>query len=221
MKCKNCGKELREDLRFCLGCGAPAADAKDEYKVTLCADGKYRWRYDASLYTNLSIYFIVWKIFFWIITVGFAVMALIDLINGDTDLLTGALKMYGVIAGGMTVFTLLCYYIYALYMGGKYCVEFVMDEKGVDHKQIPSQAKKAKKLGAAAAAAGAARGSLSSAGAGVNSMRTSMYSEFSRVKKVKAYKRRNVIKVNQTLSHNQVYARDEDFDFVKDALPRA
>ncbi|MBO4501348.1 MAG: zinc ribbon domain-containing protein, partial [Clostridia bacterium] len=122
MKCRNCGKAVPKGAPACPECGAAAADVRDEYKVTLCADGKYRWRYDASLYTNLSIYFIVWKIFFWIITAGFGIMALFDLINGDTDLITGALKMYGIIAGGMTVFSLLCYYIYALYMGGKYCV---------------------------------------------------------------------------------------------------
>lgn len=228
MKCKNCGKELREGIRFCDECGAPTgaafadietANAENRIEhsgnIVKGADGKYRWRYDMSLYSNLSIYAIVWKIFFWIMTAGFGIMAIVDLINGDFEYLLDVLKMYGIFVGGMTVFTLLCYYIYAIFMGGKYCVEFEMDEKGINHKQTAAQAKKARKLGAATAIAGGAGGSLTAAGVGLNSMRTEMYSEFDRVRKVKAYPRRHTIKINQKLSHNQVYAAKEDFDFVK------
>ena len=45
-----------------------------------------------------------------------------------------------------------------------------------------------------------------------------MYTDFSSVRKVKAYPRRGLIKVNQLLSHNQVYAEREDFDFVLDYI---
>ena len=41
-----------------------------------------------------------------------------------------------------------------------------------------------------------------------------MYSEFGKVRSVKACRRRNLIKVNEVLNHNQVYAEKEDFDFV-------
>ena len=228
MKCRKCGKELREGMRYCDECGAPTGAALADIETASAennvghsknivkgADGKYRWRYDVSLYSNLSIYFIVWKIFFWILTAGFGIMAIVDLVNGDYGNLPEVLKMYGIFTGAMTAFTLFCYYIYAAFIGGKYCVEFEMDEKGVNHKQVAAQAKKVKKLGAVTAAAGGARGSLTAVGAGLNATRTEMYSEFDRVRRVKAYPRRNTIKVNQKLSHNQVYAAKEDFDFVK------
>ena len=48
----------------------------------------------------------------------------------------------------------------------------------------------------------------------MNGARTEMYSEFGKVRSVKACRRRNLIKVNGLLNHNQVYTEKEDFDFV-------
>ena len=45
-----------------------------------------------------------------------------------------------------------------------------------------------------------------------------MYSEFDKVRKVKSYPRRGLIKVNERFSHNQVYVFSEDFDFVNDYI---
>lgn len=41
-----------------------------------------------------------------------------------------------------------------------------------------------------------------------------MYSEFSKVREIKAYPKTNGIKVNGLLEHNQIYAEKEDCDFV-------
>ena len=195
--------------------GDGAGASRPSRNITLGEDGVYRWRYDLNLFTDPTVAALVWKIFFWIITAGIGIMALIDLFKWNTDALLGDLKAYGIAIGVMTALTALGYLLYAAVMGGKYCVEFEMDEKGILHKQTASQAKKAKKLGAVTAAVGAARGSLSTAGAGLAATRTEMKTEFSAVKKVKAYPRRHLIKLNETLSHNQVYAADEDFEFVK------
>ena len=65
---------------------------------------------------------------------------------------------------------------------------------------------------------GLAAGKPSMVGAGIASQRTEMYTEFARVRKVKVYPRRQVIKVNQRLMHNQVYALPEDFEFVKEFI---
>ena len=100
-------------------------------------------------------------------------------------------------------------------MGGKYIVEFEMDETGFVHRQIASQAEKAKKIGRAAMTAGAASGTHGAFAAGIAAQRTEMYTEFAKVKKVSPYPRRHVIKVKETLEHNQIYAADEDFAFVQ------
>ena len=45
-----------------------------------------------------------------------------------------------------------------------------------------------------------------------------MYTTFECVRKVRLYPRRCTIKLTEGLSHNQVYAAKEDFDFVRDYI---
>ncbi len=35
--------------------------------IVLCADGKYRWTYELSLWKDASIFLLVWKILFFVI----------------------------------------------------------------------------------------------------------------------------------------------------------
>ena len=180
-------------------------------------NGTYTWTYEYNLYKNSSIFFLIWRIFFFIILAIFAFLTIHDAISFDDffpDRLLTNLKFFGYFIAGMTAVSGLAYLIYAASMGGKYIVDFTMDEKGINHAQIPAQANKAKKLGRTAFAAGAASGRFGAMSAGIASQRTEMYSEFAKVKKIKAYRRRGRIKVNETLNHNQVYVFKEDFDFV-------
>ncbi len=185
--------------------------------ITLCKDGKYRWIYELHLFKTPIIFMLVWKILFFIFLMIFAFVFIADFVNwGFTaERIKESLRFSGFFLLGMTVVTALGYSVYAALMGGKYCVMFEMDEKGINHKQIPAQAKKAKKIAGATALAGAASGRLTTVGAGINSARTEMYSDFSRVRKVKAFPALNLIKVNGRLSRNQIYASKEDFEFVK------
>ena len=185
--------------------------------ITLCKDGKYRWIYELHLFKTPIIFMLVWKILFFIFLMIFAFVFIADFVSwGFTaERIKESLRFSGFFLLGMTVVTALGYSVYAALMGGKYCVMFEMDEKGINHKQIPAQAKKAKKIAGATALAGAASGRLTTVGAGINSARTEMYSDFSRVRKVKAFPALNLIKVNGRLSRNQIYASKEDFEFVK------
>ncbi len=197
-----------------------ARKKKATYEMT-CENNEYRWRYDMSLIKNPTILIMIWKIFGFIclgIFLFSQLMSINSSIYGVKDFLNNT-KYFAIFTGGMMVLCLLGYLLYAALMGGKYCVEFTMDENGVLHKQIATQAKKAKKIGMATAAAGALSGRPSTISAGVMSAsRTSMRTEFYKVKKIKVYKRRNVIKVNAPFNKNQVYVRDEDFDFVCDYI---
>lgn len=189
-------------------------------RVTLCEDGKYRWRYDVNLFKDLRFFWLVWKILFAAFMIIFLFVFISDAINwGLTqERIIYNLKFLAYFLVGMTGVSSLGYSVYATVMGGKYCVVFEMDEIGINHRQTDAQAKKAKKLGAITALGGAATGSLSTTGVGINATRTEMYSEFARVKKVKPYPRKNTIKVNETLNHNQVYVQKADFDFVQNYI---
>ena len=187
-------------------------------EVTLCDDGKYRWVYEMNMITNPTIFLTVFKIFFWIILVMWAVFGLILYVFvGDWEGLWGMTKAALIGMGIMAVLTLLGVLVLAIIYGGKYIVLFEMDENEVAHIQVPRQFKKAQALGAIAALAGGAAGHLSTAGAGLlSATKNSSTSEFKNVRSVKAHRRLHVIKVSQLLNRNQVYVPDADFDFVYD-----
>ena len=193
---------------------------KDE-KLAPDEDGKYRWIYEVNLFTNPTYFVLVWKIFFFIFLGIFAVTMIFDAVEWSDffpDRLLADLKFLGIFVAGMTVITALGYFIYAVIMGGKYIVEFEMDENGINHCQIAAQAKKARMISRATIAAGLAAGRLSTVAAGMNARRTEMYSDFSKVKKLKIHPRRRLIKLNSLFSHNQVYASKENFEFVKEFI---
>lgn len=185
--------------------------------ITFGADGKYRWRYDLNLFTNPTIFLLVWKIFFFILLGIALISTIVDAIEWSDffpERFLEGMRFWGIFLIGMTVIVALGYLLYAAIMGGKYCVLFEMDENGINHKQIPKQAKKAEKIAGLTVLGGLAAGNLTTVGVGMNAARTEMYSDFAAVRKVKAYPLRKLIKVNGLLKRNQVYAEKEDFDFV-------
>ncbi len=186
-------------------------------RVRLFEDGKYRWVYEMSLFRNPTVFFLLLKIFSCIILGIFAVVTVADSGGGDFlwDGFLSNLRIFGIVFAGMVALVGVSYLVYAAIMGGKYIVEFEMDENGVNHRQVEKQAKKARKIGAAAAIIGAASGRPGAVGAGIAATRTEMYSEFAKVRRIKAYPRRGMLKVNAPLNHNQVYALPEDFEFVR------
>ena len=185
--------------------------------VSLCKDGKYRWIYSMNLLKNPTILLIVWRIFLFMLLGIFAFVFIFDAKLGLERFLMN-LKAFGIALGVMTIVVILGYLLYTAIIGGKYIVEFEMDENGVNHKQVASQAKKAKRIGKTVAGVGAITGNVSMVGTGINSQRTEMYSDFKHVKRVLAFQHFNLIKVNAPLNHNQVYASKEDFDFVKNYI---
>lgn len=195
---------------------APGEDRKVTPNITLGADGKYRWTYEMGMFRNPTIFVLLWKVLFTAFCICFLFVMCLEGCEGRLDAghLAFDVKVFGIGLAGMTVLAALGYLVFAAIMGGKYIVDFEMDEQGVLHAQAPAQAKKARKLAAATVLAGAASGRLSTAAVGMNAARTEMYTEFARVKKVKACPRRGVITLAQTLHRNQVYAHSEDFDFV-------
>lgn len=233
MFCQKCGAEMQSNIRFCPKCGAEINSAvqsddktspediinsgrKVTPNISLCPDGKYRWIYEMNLLKNPTIFLLIWKIFFFIFIGIFSFVIIVDLINNsfDGEMLINNLKIFIYFIIGMTVIVGISYLIYAAIMGGKYIVLFEMDDRGINHIQHPKQVKKAQALADLAILAGTATGNLSTAAAGMNA-RTEMQSDFDTVRKVRSYPRRNLIKVDGLIEHNQVYADKEDFEFVR------
>lgn len=187
----------------------------------LCDDGVYRWPYELDLYHNPVILFLVMKIIFWSF---FGIWAFTILISANEvrfwwEGFWQDTKVFGILIAVILALTVISYFIYAAIMGGKYCVVFEMDEKGIRHTQMAKQVKKAEAMSFIVALAGLAAKNPTAMGAGLLSgSRTSTYTEYKRAKKMQVLRRRNTIKLNETFSKNQIYAEPEDFDFVLDYI---
>lgn len=192
----------------------------DPDRVHLCPDGKYRWIYEFSMLKNPIILITVLKIFFFI---GLA-MSVFQLFVGPShwtfaDHLAIAGKFMLLMMAIFVPLSILAYLIVAAQNHWKYIVFFEMDDRGVLHKQMKSQVKKAKAIGWLTVLAGMASGNVTTVGIGINSMaKTFSYSDFLSVKSVRPKRFWNTIKVNEPLSKNQVYVHQDDFDFVLDYI---
>lgn len=188
--------------------------------ITMCNDGKYRWVYELDLYKSSAVFHEVWRVIGGLCLVA----AVIGFVAGwmDGGFMDG-LKSAAATGGGalalMFVLTVIGYFVFALMVNGKYCVLFEMDEAGVNHKQQEKHVKKSQLVGAITAIAGIAAGRPGVAGTGIlAAARTSLYTSFDDVKELEILPKEHLIRLNETLSRNQVYAEDEDFNFVADFL---
>ena len=243
MFCPKCGTQLPDDAVFCGACGtkikdaaAPAAVSSEKpepaveerqtlsegRKVTdniiLGTDGKYHWYYEFKLMKNPSIIKVLWKIFFWIFVVMWALLTLLDVFDGHFKMedFLNLSKTFLLILAGVELLVALSYFVYALIAGWKYCVMFEMDEDGVTHIQMPSQFKKSQVASAILVFMGAAAGKPGVMGTGILAgAKSSMASRWSSVKSIEISRKHQLIKVNERLNKNQVYALPEDFEFVE------
>ena len=183
-------------------------------EVRLCSDGKYRWVYEMNMLKNPTIFFTVLKVMMISIGIIWLFGLIIGLGNMSLDYFLFWTKLSGIMLGIFVVLTIIGVLVTAAVLG-KYVVLFEMDEKGVTHIQMPRQVKKAEVIGLITALVGAMAKSPTTIGAGMlATAKTKSTSEFVNVRRVKARRRLNLIKVNQLLDKNQVYVADEDFDFV-------
>jgi len=185
--------------------------------ITFDADGFYRWAYELNLYKNPTIIFLIWKIFGFILLGLWLFMVLLEFIDDSLSLetlldISEVMLLFGL---GFGVLCLVGYLVYALMMGGKYCVLFDMDERGVNHIQMAPQVKKVEAISILTMLVGAMAGRPGVVGTGIlAAARTSMYTAFADVRSVEPIPGRDLIKVNELLNKNQVYAEKEDYDFV-------
>ena len=226
--CPHCGKEIPGEAQFCPHCGQSATPetkplASTSYQgkdVQLCSDGKYRWVYEMNMVTNPTVFLTVYKIFFYIILIGWLVFGFfLYVIHGDFAGFLDMGKGLLIALAGMAVLTELGVLLLAAIYGGKYVVLFEMDEKEIKHIQLPRQVEKAQAVAFITTLVGLAAGKPTAAGTGLlASGKTSSTSVFANVRRVIPRRGLHLIKVNQLLNKNQVYVSPEDFDFVFDFI---
>ena len=188
--------------------------------ITKCKDGKYRWVYELDLYTATAIIKEVWRVLLIALVIVMALMLIFSVIEGD--LMEGLRfigEMAGILFGIFLILSITGYLVFAFIIGGKYCALFEMDEAGINSAAQEKHVKKAELIGVIAVLAGIAGGRPGMAGTGIlGATRTSMYTAFDDVKELEILPKQHLIRLNETLNRNQVYAEDEDFAFVADYI---
>ena len=184
--------------------------------ITMCPDGKYRWVYELDMYKSSAIIKELWRVLLISGAIVVAFLFIINIMDNDLmDALRFVAQSAGILFGIFLVLSIIGYLVFAFIIGGKYCVVFEMDEEGINHKQHQKHVKKSELIGAITVLAGMAGGNLSTVGTGVlAAARTSMLTYFDDVKELEILPKERLIRLNETLSRNQVYAEDEDFAFV-------
>ena len=178
-------------------------------------EGKYVWGYELNLFRNFVILKLVLKIV-GLSLLGVYVLSCMLSLGNSGFFFSGLLentKIFIILITVMLIIALVSYFIYAKMIGSKYCVVFEMDESGIKHTQLDKQADKAKMLSLIEVLAGAATKDLSLVGTGLMKYgRTSIYTDFKKVKKIKADRNSNTIILKYGLHNNQIYIEDDDYD---------
>lgn len=188
--------------------------------ITFDENGTYRWIYELNLHKNPAVFFTIMKI---LLGVNCGIFLFLILIETDSKHFMRNAILLGetavVVSLVLIALGALGYFIYTAIFGKKYCVLFEMDENGITHRQLPPQIKKAEAIAALSMLLGAAAGKPGLAGTGIlAATHTELRSTFAKVTSIEPDKRLNLIKVNEPLCYNQVYADGEDFDFVLDYI---
>lgn len=182
-------------------------------------DGVFRWTYEMNMWKNPTILITVGKVILLSAQFPALLIFFLSLEDGFSDAARIMVNIEGIILAIFFALLLIAYPVIALMNGGKYCVVFEMDEKGIKHIQMDKQFKKAQVLSMLTFFTGVLTRNPTGAATGLlAATKNSMYSRFSKVRSVKIREKRNVIYLNEFLNHNQVYCSKEDFDFVKDYI---
>ena len=172
---------------------------------------------DASVPKTLIKIFLFTVIAIMIFVLGLA------LIEGDltASVFIEVAEGFGLVFLGLTVLTLLSYYIvFAAIHGGKYDIVYKMDDKGVSFITAKGTMDKVKKTALLGAVAGIAAGSLSTVGSSIlTATRSSMYTKFSAVTKVVIYNRsKKLVLTENHVAKNHIYAEQDDFEMISKHL---
>lgn len=181
-------------------------------------DNKYRWVYEQPMLKSFFLLFEVWRVLFIATAVLALFLIIVNLFSGNSlDGILYSIGMAALVGGIMVVLSIPSYYIVTKANNNKYTVLFEMDENGVDHTQIKTEAAKA--LEALTIMVGTAARNRTTVGSGILSAAGgSLYSDFSKVRKIKCMPEKNTIRLNGRFIRNQVYVEDEDFDFVSNFI---
>ena len=188
-------------------------------RVTRFEDGVYRWSYDMDMRRNR---FMLWHV----LRILAALCALLCFVMqsafgwGRATPMSVAL-LFLIPMGALTALTLLIYLISALAMGGKYHLQFKMDEGTIALVQSAATTERNRTLASIAVGVGMLAGQRNKAyrvGATLGAADSVGMMAFSDVTSVRLYPGDDVIALREWFGMNQLYVPGEDYAFVRDFI---
>ncbi len=178
-------------------------------------DDAYTWDIDVNLLKTPFILFVVWKVLMLSAFIVPALLAVIDLVEGDfgSEALMTYLEIYLLIAAILTVLAIVGYYAVFIPMAGvKYGLRFKMDDSGVDHIVRSSQRKRNYLMYVLGITSGLSTGNPGVAGANAMAYsRNNMYTPFKKVKKIIYFQNNGIIKlICRNHTRNVIFVKKED-----------
>ncbi len=216
MLCEKCGAELPQDAAFCEQCGTPVASKLPS--ITKGQDGKFRWQREINLLKDPTIVVTVLKITVLSTLVPLAVTIIAAMLEGSLAKdLPWILRLFFMVVGIVTGLTAFGYYlVFVPFRGAAYPVVFEMDDKGINHLEMPKRQDRAALLAWLGILAGIMAGSPSAVGANlIASSRKQLYTDFKQVRKIHVYPKRNLIKLTASnMTRNLIFAPPGELQFV-------
>ncbi|MBR0385367.1 MAG: hypothetical protein IJI05_02325 [Erysipelotrichaceae bacterium] len=188
--------------------------------IILGEDGRYRWVYELPMLKNPVILMTVWRVLLisGLILAGFGLI-MIAFEGFDPEAIKGLGLSLIIALSVLMLLAIPAYIIVAKTYDYGYTVLFEMDETGITHRIYDKKFKKAQVLSWLATAVGRVGNNLTTMGSGMMaSERDTLSTDFASVRKIVPSRRLNLIRLEALFSHNQIYAEDEDFDFILDYL---
>ncbi|WP_156000753.1 hypothetical protein [Thioalkalivibrio sp. ALJT] len=216
-------KTAREPGSKPEGGTAPSDSSRETVSENVIRHGnEYRWLHDVSLWRDTVIPLMLFRLILLAALIPALLLLVIETLEGS--FLRGLQafgQVYLIVASIMLGLFIIAYPLYVLVSGGRYSILFEMDDKGIDHIEMPSRGvKRTDLLARVGFLAGLASGNPSASGASLLALsRKRMHTPFNRVRKVVVYERKGVVKlIARNMTRNLIYAQPADFKLIKDLL---
>lgn len=225
MFCQNCGAHI-DGGNFCANCGA--AIAKQEAPVLNTVsdpslpegiyrdeNGAYHWTYRMNMLKNPTVPIMFLKALGCIMAGVALFMSLCHLFNGLPRYIPDTLLMLLAVTVGLSLLFMIVWLIMAKARGGWYVVEHMMDENRVVYLSTPEEQRKMHGWTLASFILAIAGDNMTVAANSVALAGAERFdSEYTDVREIQAVKHRDLIKVNNILQRNTIYAAPHQYDFV-------
>ncbi len=206
----------------CPGAGDTIAGEPVTAHILRCPDGVYRWYYELHLLKNPTVLFTVWSVLGISFGVVWLFLLAVDVADGSLGGWPGFARLTGgflLLALAFALISVAACAIVSWAHGGSVVLLFEMDDRSVRHILMPRQYGREQALEWLTVLAGIAAGRPSAAGGGLLAMTKNVsVSEFKDVERIALRPRRHLIRVDQRLERNQVYAAPEDYEFVREHI---